>query len=99
MRDSTGSALYGGAVKTSPGRARSSVSSAVINFVVLAIARRLSGFSAYITSPSRPSTTIAAAALRSGGSAESCAAADAGPASAAAATAASVRRLLLTRVA
>jgi hypothetical protein len=37
--DSTGLDAYGGIVKTSPGSARSSVSSAVISFVVLAMAR------------------------------------------------------------
>ena len=43
IRDSAGAGWYAGAVNTSPGRARSSTSNAVISLVVLAIALRWSG--------------------------------------------------------
>jgi hypothetical protein len=56
-------------VNTCPGRARSSTSSAVISFVVLAIARRWPAARAYMTCPSLASTTIAAADCTRGGTA------------------------------
>ena len=97
MRDSAGRALYSGAVNTCRGRARSSASSAVISFVVLAIERRSSGRFAYITSPLRPSITIAAAAPDTSGG--RWAAATAGRARTSAASAISASASGLTRAA
>ncbi len=65
--DSTGRALYAGAVNTSLGFARSTASSAVISLVVLAIERRSRGSLETITEPSRASMRMAAAASSSFG--------------------------------
>ena len=94
-----GAASYGAAVKTSFGRARSSDSSAVISLVVEAIERRSSGRLANITSPLRPSTTIADAAPLTSGGGVVWASAPAGVASRSAASAASTRAAALTRAA
>ena len=85
--DSTGEAAYCAAGKTSSSSARSSVSSAVISFVALAIGRGLPAFAACITSPVRASITSAASPLVAGGG--SAAAAAGPPASSTAASAAS----------
>src|ERR671923_1861674 len=97
MRDSGGSAWYGGAVKTSRGRARSSASSAVMSLVVLAMARRESAFFANITSPLRPSTTPPAAAVPASGGRAAAPAGAAGSAATRMASVASVRAARFTR--
>ena len=81
-------------MNTSPGRARSSTSSAVISLVALAIARRSPAARAYMTCPSRASTTIAAADRTGGGAAAALAQ---GSAAASPATAAAMRTSRVTR--
>jgi hypothetical protein len=86
-------------VKTSPGLASSSVSSAVISLVVLAIERSSSGRLANMTVPSTPSTRMAAWAVGTRGGECSAAATGLGAATRSTATRASMRLRTVTRAA
>src|ERR671928_386988 len=67
MLDSPTDAASGAAVTTCESRSRSSVTSTVISFVMLAIGRRLAGARAASTSPVAPFTTTYARAATGGG--------------------------------